>query len=154
MHSLTSISEYDQCLSAHTVTVVKFTADFCKPCRLLIPIFDELIEVYPAIKFAQVDIENADKALVKREAIQSIPRIQFYVNGVLDEDRTLTGFNPVKLTQHIQELSHLPRTVLTVPAPSDDKDKDLARLVDESSSISSQDDSASDLTSDDSDSEI
>jgi thiol-disulfide isomerase/thioredoxin len=150
MQSLASISEYDQCLSTHTVTVVKFTADFCKPCRMLVPIFDELMEVYPAIKFVQVDIAHADKELVKREAIQSIPRIQFYVNGVLEEPRTLTGFNPVKLTQHIQELSHIPRTVVVVGPPSGANDADLARLVESSSSISSEaeDDDVVSLSSD------
>jgi thioredoxin 1 len=109
MQPVDTVAQYADIIQKHT-TVVKFTADWCKPCRELSPIFEEMVEVYPHIKFISVDVDAASKKLVKEQEVKSIPMVKFYHNGVLDDQLTIIGFNLVGLTKHVQQLNRLVNT--------------------------------------------
>ncbi len=57
--------------------VIDFYADWCKPCKMVAPIMDELAKEYDGkVKFYKVDTEN-ERELAGAFGIRSIPSILF-----------------------------------------------------------------------------
>jgi thioredoxin 1 len=63
--------------------LVDFWAPWCMPCKMMIPILDELSEKMDGkIKVAKVDTENQENAKLAMEFnIQSIPNMKLFKNG-------------------------------------------------------------------------
>jgi thioredoxin 1 len=57
--------------------VIDFYADWCKPCKMVAPILDELATQYKGkVNFYKINIDN-EKELAQTFGIQSIPSILF-----------------------------------------------------------------------------
>ena len=67
---------------AEGVTLIDFWADWCGPCRMFGPIFEDVSEANPDIKFAKVDTE-AEQQLAGDLGISSIPTLMIFRDGVL-----------------------------------------------------------------------
>jgi len=61
-------------LKANGVVVVDFGANWCGPCKSLVPILDEVVEEDPNKKIVKVDIDK-NKELSKALKISTIPTI-------------------------------------------------------------------------------
>ena len=53
-------------------TVVKFSADWCNPCKVLQKTLDKLEPQYPNVNFIHVDVEDSEE-LAQQYQIQNIP---------------------------------------------------------------------------------
>jgi len=62
------------------LTIVKFGAEWCGPCKKLDPIIDEIAKDNGDIKVAYVDIDN-DGALAAEYGILSVPSTLFFKEG-------------------------------------------------------------------------
>ncbi|HQO10007.1 MAG TPA: thioredoxin family protein [Clostridiales bacterium] len=62
------------------LTIVKFGAEWCGPCKKLDPIIDELANDNPDVKLVYVDIDN-DSALAAEYGILSVPTTLFFKSG-------------------------------------------------------------------------
>jgi thioredoxin 1 len=81
--------EFDALLVSSNVLVIDCTATWCGPCKLVAPLIENLAEEY--IDRAQVfklDID-ANKAVVKRLGIRSIPAIILFKAG--EKVETMVG---------------------------------------------------------------
>ena len=67
---------------ADGITLIDFWADWCGPCRMFGPIFEDVSEANPDIKFAKVDTE-AEQQLAGDLGISSIPTLMIFRDGVL-----------------------------------------------------------------------
>ncbi len=82
--------------------VIDFFADWCSPCRMMGPVFEELSEEMTSIKFCKINTEKQPE-LAKEFGIQGIPSLSFVV-GKEEKDR-LVGFIPKPtLKQKLEEL--------------------------------------------------
>ena len=74
--------------------IVDFYADWCGPCKMLLPVLDE-------IDFTDVIKVNVDEypEIAKRFGIMSIPSLLFFKNG-LEQDREIgyRGIDEIKDT--------------------------------------------------------
>lgn len=64
------------------ITLVDFWAEWCGPCRMFGPIFEQASEAHPEITFAKVDTE-AERELAGAAGITSIPTLMAFRDGVL-----------------------------------------------------------------------
>lgn len=72
------------------VVVVDFYADWCGPCKMLAPVFEELSKELPA-KFIKIDVDNSQD-VAARFQVASIPTIAILKDGK-EVDRII-GFMP------------------------------------------------------------
>ena len=74
------------------LTIVDFFANWCGPCKMLLPVLDE-------IDFADVIKVNVDEypGIAKRFGIMSIPTLLFFKNG-LEQNREIgyRGLDEIK----------------------------------------------------------
>jgi len=72
---------FDKILSANSVVVVDFYADWCTPCRRFLPVFEQVAEeMSQDALFAKVNIDHAPNVRNQCEA-KSIPTIILFKNG-------------------------------------------------------------------------
>jgi thioredoxin-like negative regulator of GroEL len=92
------ITDYNRYLelTSSTPCIVKFTADWCGPCKRLAPYFEKLAsEDHNLVNFLEINIEKANE-ITDYENVTGIPLILFY-NGTKQSDLTVNGFAPSKL---------------------------------------------------------
>lgn len=78
------VSNYDEYiqLTKESACVIKFTADWCGPCKAMAPLYNELAEAHSnKANFLEVDLDAASK-IANFENVTGIPLILFYDNGV------------------------------------------------------------------------
>lgn len=68
--------------------VVDFYAQWCGPCKMFGPIFDEVSNEYD-FNFVKVDVDKSSD-IARRYGVMSIPTIILFENGV--EKKKFTGF--------------------------------------------------------------
>ena len=74
------------------IVVVDFFAEWCAPCRMLAPIFEELSsEMKGKVKFVKVDVDNST-SIANEYSITSIPALVIFKNG--EKKEMLVGFKP------------------------------------------------------------
>ena len=71
-----------------SLTVKRFTAPWCGPCRTLAPIMENVKVGFPDVRFETIDVDS-DPNTAARYGVRSIPAIVFERNGV--EVRRFTG---------------------------------------------------------------
>lgn len=69
--------------------IVDFYADWCGPCKMLAPIFEQLSDELTAITFAKVDVDQS-KELADQFKIKSIPTLLIFEKGIVKN--TLSGY--------------------------------------------------------------
>jgi putative thioredoxin len=69
--------------SQNTPVIVEFWADWCRPCKSLSPILDQLVnDANGAFRLARVDVDS-NPALAIRCSVHSLPTVQAFSNGVM-----------------------------------------------------------------------
>ena len=102
--SVLEINNYDLFntkLNENSMTVVVFSAGFCKPCKEIYPFIQEQAEKNTNITFIKVDIE-AGYEISEKYDIQTIPHFKFFKNN--DEIVTFSGANRTSITDAINKL--------------------------------------------------
>lgn len=73
------------------VTVIDFWADWCGPCKMIAPVFEEVSSELTSAKFVKVNVDECPNISSKLR-IASIPTIMVFKNGAPVD--TLIGFMP------------------------------------------------------------
>ena len=91
MIHLTRDTFVDEVLNSDKVVVIDFWAEWCHPCKLLEPVFEELEKEYPQFKFCKVNTEE-EPFIAQQYSIQSIPTTMFFYKGKII--KRFVGFAP------------------------------------------------------------
>ena len=60
--------------------IVDFWAEWCGPCKSMHPIFTRMAKKYKQVRFARVNVDNAQD-IAMRYGVQSIPTFIMFKNG-------------------------------------------------------------------------
>ena len=73
--------EFEKFISESDASVVDFFADWCMPCLIMAPVFEELSEKYKGkIKFGKVNVDD-NQSLSSKFKVLSIPTTIFFKKG-------------------------------------------------------------------------
>jgi thioredoxin 1 len=87
-----STEEFDQAVRSERPLVVDFWAPWCRPCKAIRPILEELErETEGRVEFAGGDIENNPEVAARYDLL-SIPTVILFANG--EPKETLVGARP------------------------------------------------------------
>lgn len=81
MLKITSENFKQEVEESSTLVVIDLYADWCGPCRMLAPIFEQVAGEYPDVKFAKLNVDE-EPGLARAFNAQSIPMLAFVKGGV------------------------------------------------------------------------
>jgi thioredoxin 1 len=88
---LEKVEDFKEALN-NDVVVVDFFATWCGPCKMLMPVIDQLSsELGDKVKVIKVDVDQFSD-LAAEHNIMSVPSLLFFKNGKLEE--MTKGFKP------------------------------------------------------------
>ena len=76
-----TIDDFASTVSADGITLIDFWAEWCGPCRMFGPIFEQTASENPDVTFAKVDTE-AEQQLAGSLGIMSIPTLMIFRDGI------------------------------------------------------------------------
>ena len=92
LSQVTEASFNTDVLESDVPVLLDFWAQWCMPCKMIMPSIKELAEEYKGkVKFAKVDVDN-NTQLANQLQILSIPALVLFKNG--KEIKRIVGANP------------------------------------------------------------
>lgn len=98
-------TNYTELTNSDKLTLVKYSASWCGPCKILTPILEEVIKNYgETINAGEVNIDTHSD-LARKDNVRGVPTIVFYKNGVEIPNSRMVGLQPAQVyTQKIESL--------------------------------------------------
>jgi thioredoxin 1 len=75
-------ADFQTTVENNDIVLVDFWAEWCGPCRMFAPIYDEVSEQHTDVVFGKVDTE-AEQQLAGAFGIRSIPTLMAFRDGVM-----------------------------------------------------------------------
>ena len=76
-----TLDSFESTVTSEGITIVDFWAEWCGPCKMFGPIFEEVADSNPDVTFAKVDTE-AEQQLAGSLGIMSIPTVMIFRDGI------------------------------------------------------------------------
>jgi thioredoxin 1 len=77
-----TMTDFEETVKGDGIVLVDFWAEWCGPCRMFAPWYEEVSEEHGDVVFAKVDTE-AEQALAGSFGIRSIPTLMAFRDGIL-----------------------------------------------------------------------
>lgn len=77
---VTTAEQFDSDLKASPVVLVKFTAEWCAPCRAIQPTIDAVVKERSEVTVLHVDVDE-EHALAERFAVRTVPMLFVFRSG-------------------------------------------------------------------------
>ncbi len=92
-YELNNQSDFENFINTADLVMVDFYAEWCPPCKLLLPILEELKD----IRIGKVNTEENYEVATKYK-ISSLPTLVFFKNG--KEIDRMIGLNTIEVLEH------------------------------------------------------
>jgi len=80
IHHVSSVDEFNTLISSNRAVVVDFYADWCPPCRMIAPKFEELATTHTDIMFVKINSDE-HQDIASQQEVQVLPTFQFFKDG-------------------------------------------------------------------------
>jgi len=84
--------------------LLQFSASWCRPCKMITPEVEKLVEEYPNITYVYIDID-AHEEIGTRFEVQTIPLFLWYVNNRKVD--SMTGIDMETFATKMDRVSNL-----------------------------------------------
>ena len=84
---LTQENYQKEVLESDKPVLIDFFATWCGPCRMFGPIFEQVSNQTPDVKFVKFEIDESNRRMPAQYGIRSIPSVLAFKNGELVEAR-------------------------------------------------------------------
>lgn len=102
--SIDNLCNYSNNECKKILIILKFTATWCGPCKMVQPFLEVQKGLYPTNKFLEVDVDNDNyKQLVEDFGINAMPTFIFYKNGAILS--TIVGCDKNELSSKFESLN-------------------------------------------------
>jgi thioredoxin len=114
-HEVT-MENFEATVESHEMVILDFWADWCQPCKILAPVFEELSKHHPDIHFGKVNTERAQD-LAQAFQVKSIPTLMAFKKGelVFEQAGLLTPPQLEKLVEGLRTLEPEPMAMEQEP---------------------------------------
>lgn len=86
-------TSYQKKIQEDKLTLVKYAADWCGPCKVLSPILEGVVKDFPNINAGEVNIDiHSDLAI--KDGIRGVPTVVFYKKGIVVDK--MVGLQPAQ----------------------------------------------------------
>lgn len=93
-------SNLNEVESSKDLTILKFSAEWCGPCQMFVPIYEEASSKYSNILFGEIDIDDEEtKSIVSKYQVNTVPTIVLMKDG-----KELERFSGYKDISKFEEL--------------------------------------------------
>ncbi|OSD01218.1 thioredoxin [Trametes coccinea BRFM310] len=100
--AIKNIDDFRNAINSSTPAVFDFWATWCGPCKVISPVFEQLSEKFPNIKFYKVDVDEAQD-IAQEVGVRAMPTFMAFQNG--NKVKDLVGANPPALQNLIASLA-------------------------------------------------
>ena len=100
VHHITEAEFEEVVVKSETPVFVDFYATWCGPCKMMSPILEQVSEEVPEVKFAAIDVDEAE-ALAVKYGISSIPCMVLFKNGE-EADRVVGAVPKQKIVDTVK----------------------------------------------------
>jgi thioredoxin len=114
-HEIT-MQNFEETVEKHEMVLLDFWAEWCQPCKMLAPVFEELSNHHPEIHFGKVNTEKCQD-LAGAFQVKSIPTIMAFKKGelVFEQAGLLTPAQLTKLLESLRTLEVQPQAMEEEP---------------------------------------
>lgn len=77
-----TVSDFTSTLESNDIVIIDFWAEWCGPCKMFAPWYEEVSDGFSDVVFAKVDTE-AQQELAGSFGIRSIPTLMAFREGIL-----------------------------------------------------------------------
>jgi thioredoxin 1 len=99
-------NDLDDLIEQYSKIIIKFTSDWCGPCKRIAPVFKNHSENHMDILFIEIDIDTIEEYVVKKYRVSRLPTFLGIKNGMSLDSAKVEGTSQdglLKLINYIVE---------------------------------------------------
>ena len=94
MYNITTEEEFKKILDTKKIIVLDFWADWCAPCKILLPHLKNFEDHYQGnVIVVKINVDKCDNDLLSKFNVTAIPSIFFFNKGKFLENQTIVSSN-------------------------------------------------------------
>lgn len=102
MEKILTKEELTNVITNRNNVILKFSAEWCQPCKLLGSIINDVIGEYNDVNFVECDVDDVDEELIKEYDIKNVPVMIFFQDG-FQIDKTIGMIGREKLIEKLNK---------------------------------------------------
>lgn len=80
-------------IKSNHFTVIDLYADWCSPCKILLPILEKISDDFTELSFFKYNVESDSPIVLTNMGIKNIPTVLFFING--EEKFRFSGYKDI-----------------------------------------------------------
>ena len=103
MIEITETQQLDKILGENSAVVLDFYAQWCAPCRQLMPTLTDISENTENVVFCKVNVDD-NGTIAAKYGVRSIPTVKYIKNGEV-VDTTVGAIPKQQILEHLEKLN-------------------------------------------------